>query len=434
MKHNQKFLISIGIITLLFVATIVYNLFQGNDSYRYFTGLGDSIAISPDDSKVAFSYFINGNEEIYIANIDGTSVKKLTEQNGERHHAPTFSSDGENLLYLGKDSKGIQSLYIINRDGSKSMKLTDKEKHVNEAIFSPINNMIYFTAMPAKYVIKGDEGVVEEGYHLFSISYEGNKLKKLTSKDHYTMDSLSISSNGNEIFYTTFNGNNEVPQSFVLNDQGKQVTFPKNLPSDVYSVTFSPDESKLAYTAVSKQSKSSLFEYELFLTDLKTDKTTQLTKFRSSVTSPVFFHHENKIAFLEQRNWADDPAKYELKTIDLDHNKIKTVPLKVTNKEGNLSFMKPLDRLLSSYYTVVVLYTLLLGLLTVYFHYRSRKTFLPVIISISLAILTFISSFIIAAAISDPWSGIAIAMIALALFACSIIVLVFAFFLKRFSK
>ncbi|MGG3804123.1 hypothetical protein [Metabacillus fastidiosus] len=432
MKNTRNIVIWIWVVAILFLTTLTYNLLQNNDQYKYFTGLGSHISISPDDSAIAFSYFINGKEAIYTGNIDGTNIKKVTETDSERHHEPKFSADGKKLLYLSKDSEGIQSIHIINRDGTDSVKLTDNKSHVEQAIFSPAGDTIYYTAIPAKDFGKGDEHIAEDGYDLFSLSLKDGKQKQLTDKDYFSMDSLFISKNGNTIFYTELDGKYEKLRSLVLNDSVERLHIPEHSSQNIYNAQLSADESKLAYTDVSPQSTDSLYEYELFLTDLKTMKTEQLTKLKKSISSPVFFHHSNKIAFLKQTNWPAYLAVYELNVINTDDHKIKTVPLKIENEEKNLLFIKTLDRILSNTYTISGLYLLLLGLLTVYFHKRSGKAFLPGIISISIAILAFISSFIVSA-ITNPWIGIAIAMIALVLFICSIIILAFAFFFKRFA-
>ncbi|MEC2075051.1 hypothetical protein [Metabacillus fastidiosus] len=432
MKNTRNIVIWIWVVAILFVTTLTYNLLQNNDQYKYFTGLGGDISISPDDSAIAFSYFINGKEAIYTGNIDGTNIKKVTETDSERHHQPKFSADGKKLLYLSENSTGIQSIHIINRDGKDSVKLTDNKSHIEKAIFSPADDTIYYTAMPAKDVGKM-EGETQEGLDLFSLSLKDGKQKQLTNKDHFSMNSLFISKNGNTIFYTEFNGEYEKLQALVLNDSVERLHIPEQSSHNIYNAQLSADESKLVYTDVSKQSSGSLYEYELFLTDLKTKKTEQLTKLKKSISSPFFFHHNNKIAFLKQTNWPANLAEYELNVINTDDHKIKRVPLKIENEEKNLFFIKILDRILSNTFTITGLYVLLLGLLTVYFHRRSRKTFLPGIISISLAILAFISSFIVST-ITNPWIGIAIGMIALALFICSIIILAFAFFFKRFAK
>ncbi|MED4533330.1 hypothetical protein [Metabacillus fastidiosus] len=432
MKNTRNIVIWIWVVAILFLTTLTYNLLQNNDQYKYFTGLGSHISISPDDSAIAFSYFINGKEAIYTSNIDGTNIKRVTGTDSERHHEPKFSANGKKLLYLSKNSTGIQSIHIINRDGTDPVKLTDNKSHVEKAIFSPAGDTIYYTAIPAKDAGKM-EGATQEGLDLFSLSLKDGKQKQLTNKDHFSMNSLFISKNGNTIFYTEFDGQYEKLRSLVLNDSVELLHIPEQPSHDIYNAQLSADESKLAYTDVSPQSTGSLYEYELFLNDLKTKKTEQLTKLKKSISSPVFFHHNNKIAFLKQMNWPANPAEYELNVINIDNHKIKTVPLKIKHEEKNLWFIKSLDRILNNTYTITGLYVLLLGLLTVYFHKRSRKAFLPGIISISLAILTFLSSFIVSA-ITNPWIGIAIGMIASALFICSIIILAFAFFFKRFAK
>src|SRR5699024_11670433 len=67
----------IGLIALLLLSTVVYTVVRDGDAYQYYTGIGDGISISPDDQKIAFSYYRGGEEGIYTANMDGSDVEKV---------------------------------------------------------------------------------------------------------------------------------------------------------------------------------------------------------------------------------------------------------------------------------------------------------------------------------------------------------------------
>jgi len=58
---------------------------------------------------------------------------------------------------------------------------------------------------------------------------------------------------------------------------------------------------------------------------------------------------------------------------------------------------------------------------------------LPVIVSFALAVTIFVGSFVVAA-MGKPWMGIGFGMLAVGVFVCSLIVLVFAFVYKRIAK
>ena len=64
MKQKRILLITIGIIFVLLAGTLTYAILKDDDPYRYFTGLGEEISVAPDDSEIAFSYYVDGEEAI----------------------------------------------------------------------------------------------------------------------------------------------------------------------------------------------------------------------------------------------------------------------------------------------------------------------------------------------------------------------------------
>jgi Tol biopolymer transport system component len=433
LKRNQTITLFIGVSLFLLVASILYSLFRDQDPYNYFTGLGSELSISPDDEKLAFSYFLDGNEAIYTSKIDGTEVTKISKENEGRFHAPRFSFDGKQLLFLSENNEGIQSLMIMDADGSNSKRLTEENQHVSDAVFAPNGETVYYIAMPAEDVKKA-EGETKEGLDLYTVEINGSGGKQLTDKDHFTMDDLSISNDGEELSYRLYDGNKEQIYSFSLIDNKEAKSeVAAGISGDMYSTTLSDDKKLLAYTTVSEESKnSSLFEYELYIKDMGKNETKRLTNFKTNIESPVFFHHSKKIAFLHYQNWPSNPEKYQVMTVSVDGEEPVLIDVNLPDSEEHQWFMKTVDFILSEA-SIAVYYVLLLGGITVYLRRISGRVFLPALISLSLAVLIFISSFIVAT-MTDPWFGIGLVMVAMTIFLCSILLLLFAFVVKRIVK
>lgn len=76
-------------------------------------------SFSPDGTKIAFISTVSGEAQIYLADADGTNVKRLT--TGSTNAQPTWSPDGSRLLFSSnRQSKGGNEfeLFIMNADGS----------------------------------------------------------------------------------------------------------------------------------------------------------------------------------------------------------------------------------------------------------------------------------------------------------------------------
>ncbi|KKI89615.1 hypothetical protein WQ54_24995 [Bacillus sp. SA1-12] len=434
MKRNQVLTLIMIISGILLVTSILYSVFRERDPYKCYTGLGSEIAVSPEDDKLAFSYFLDGKEAIYTVNPDGTEWMEVSKGSEKRVHTPRYSFDGRKLAYLTENKDGIQSLMIMNADGSGAKRLSDKKLHVSDAFFSPKGDMLYFIAMPAEDFQKA-KGETKEGYDLYEVSIPNGQQKQLTDKDHFTMTDLSVSQDGAELYYSLFDGNRQ--QLYVYSLDEKTESLAKEaaeLKGDLYSTVFSDDRKQLAYTTVTEESKeSSLFEYELFVKDTETDDIKRLTNLHGNIQSPVFFQHGEKIAFLHYSNWPKEPATFQLMTVAVNGEEEPIeIDLNLPASTENHFVMKTMDFLFSDL-AIAVYYVLLLGACTVYLHRHSGKVFMPSYLSLSLAILIFISSFVVAA-ITNPWYGIGLSMIACCVFFCSLLLFLFALLVKKYGK
>ena len=88
-------------------------------------------AISPDGKLMAWQTNApdGGEDEIYLANSDGSSARNLTKAKGNDGH-PWFSRDGQWIVFES-DRSGNWEIWRMNADGSSQIQLTDaKAKYV----------------------------------------------------------------------------------------------------------------------------------------------------------------------------------------------------------------------------------------------------------------------------------------------------------------
>src|SRR5258708_3162164 len=91
-----------------------------------FTNNNFDPALSPDGTKVAFASNRNNNTDIYMINVDGTNLTRVT-TNAAIDQRPNFSPDGTRLLFdTNRNSPlGLRNLYVINVNGTNETRLTD---------------------------------------------------------------------------------------------------------------------------------------------------------------------------------------------------------------------------------------------------------------------------------------------------------------------
>lgn len=429
MKNHRVLLIIIGIAAFLFVASIIYYVLNDHDPYENHSGLGATLSVSPDDAWVMFSSYESGREAIYKGSLINGKVEKVTEPEGQDHRMPQFSPDGEGILYLAANNDGIQSLHYWNVEiGDGPIQLTGLDAHISDAAFSPDGRTIYYIAIPAADFLK-PEGEKENGADLFSIAAEGGNPLKLTDKDSFAMDGISVSADGTKLYYTEFDGVQRL-MAYSIEAGTDSAYLPEYLKNDLYAPDFSGNNELLAFAAVSEKSKKSgsLYEYELFLMETLTGETKRLTDFQASVTSPSFFHHKNRLAFLKQPNWPDEPAVYEAMTVDFDSGEIADLQLDFPEPK-NAFQPSTIARWFTHPIIVPGLYLLLFGLWTAYSHSVLKKRYLPLKISAILTGLVFASSF--AAAAFNPWAAIGLFVLSAGLAGCTVIIFAFAYSYRR---
>ncbi|MFB0534657.1 MAG: hypothetical protein ACETWR_06715 [Anaerolineae bacterium] len=76
---------------------------------------------SPDGKKAAFMSLREGNWEVYVMNIDGSGIKRLT-NNGDTDGLPIWSPDGQTIAFAS-DRSGEWAIWAMNPDGSNQRML-----------------------------------------------------------------------------------------------------------------------------------------------------------------------------------------------------------------------------------------------------------------------------------------------------------------------
>lgn len=154
-------------------------------------GYDAEATVSPKGDKIVFTSTRNGDLDLYIMDIDGKNIKQLTHELGYDGGA-FFSPDGKQLVFrasrpTGSDtieykdllSKGLvaptqMELYIMNIDGTQLKKITNLGKANWAPFFHPNGKQIIFSSNHHS----------EKGYdfQLYLINTDGTGLEKITSE------------------------------------------------------------------------------------------------------------------------------------------------------------------------------------------------------------------------------------------------------------
>ena len=121
-------------------------------AFARFPGSNFSPAVSPDGSKVAMVLSKGGSPDLYVCNIDGTSLKQLT-MTKEDESSPCWSPDGRTICFVSTTS-GRPALYTIAAAGGVSRRLvTSGASIATEPDWAPDGKTIIFTRQAAGFEI-----------------------------------------------------------------------------------------------------------------------------------------------------------------------------------------------------------------------------------------------------------------------------------------
>jgi TolB protein len=103
-----------------------------------------SPALTPDHTRVAFSYAEKGGQQIFSTRLDGSDRMPLTDSRGINNW-PSYSPDGQ-VIVFGSSRDGNFEIYRMNADGSDERRLSDSPFQDIRPRFSPDGKRIAFTS------------------------------------------------------------------------------------------------------------------------------------------------------------------------------------------------------------------------------------------------------------------------------------------------
>jgi len=140
---------------------------------------------SPDGSKIAFSNDVDGDDEIYVINVDGTNLQQLT-NNTASDFGPDWSPDGSRIAFtrlqfggrshshpgIGDAASGIADIYVMNADGSNQTRLAGNGSGNFYPIWSPDGSQILYSRI---------NGLAGRNADIYVMNADGSNRIRLTN-------------------------------------------------------------------------------------------------------------------------------------------------------------------------------------------------------------------------------------------------------------
>jgi Tol biopolymer transport system component len=168
----RRSLIAVGVAAVIVVA-FGLALYQRQNSQ-----VGASPSPSPLESptgQIAFERTVDGNTDIYMMNLDGTGLVRLTDDPG-RDAQPTWSPDGTTLVFT-RSVLGVSTttdIFALNIATNELVQLTDERGVEADAKVSPDGTKIAYDHWP-----------LDPGFRVMDIDGSGKRLIFTPPDDQY---------------------------------------------------------------------------------------------------------------------------------------------------------------------------------------------------------------------------------------------------------
>lgn len=210
--------------------------------------------------------------DIYVADLDGKTTKKLTSTPGYDAEA-TLSPKGDKIVFTSLRSGDLE-LYIMDTDGSNVSQITNELGYDGGAFFTPDGEQLIFRASRpttdaeiAEYRQLLSEGLVKPTeMELFMVNVDGTNLRQITNLGNANWAPFMHPSGKKILFSSNHNSQRGFPFNlFMINTDGtglEQITFDQTFDS---FPMFSYDGKKLVFA--SNRNNGGTRDTNLFIAD-----------------------------------------------------------------------------------------------------------------------------------------------------------------------
>lgn len=139
---------------------------DGVNEFRLTDQPDSSPRLSPDSKRIAFISARDGNDELYMIDVDGANLARVTQTNAPEYDV-SWSPNGQTILFVS-ERDGNPEIYSISRNGSNLKRLTFNAVVDRHPVWSPSGDRIAFVSY-----LDGDADI-------FIMDEDGSDQRRLT--------------------------------------------------------------------------------------------------------------------------------------------------------------------------------------------------------------------------------------------------------------
>lgn len=268
--------------------------------------------------RIVFSSTRDGGRDLYVMNVDGSELTRLTNGEGENWDA-AFAPDGTQIVFASNRADNDYELFVMQSDGSNVRRLTNSPGVDTHATWYPDGQRILFEA--------NRNGNTD----LYTLDLANGSETRLTT-DPAADERPHLSPDGTRIaFQSNRDGNHQI---YVMNADGTGVQRLTNDAADDTLPAWSPDGSKLAFA--SRRDGDS----EIFVMNADGSGLIQITRNTALDDYPVWSPDGQHLLLHHQ---SDPTSDYELHYINADGSGEQALLFALPNgDDGNADWSRQL--------------------------------------------------------------------------------------------
>ena len=207
---------------------------------------------SPDGGQLVFMSDLHGNWELYLMNVDGSGVQRLTQNPGFDGYA-AFSPDGKTLVF-GRDG----SLWLLELVTRRERQLSQPQKTYEDlgASWAPDGHYLVFAS--------NRDGNRE----IYRMVPADGRVERLTDRAGSDGEPI-VAPDGNRMAYVSSHESEHQIRIMDLKSGATRILVSET--ENLYGLSFSPDGQQLAYNGIREGN------YEILMVSLNDGRIRQLT-------------------------------------------------------------------------------------------------------------------------------------------------------------
>jgi Tol biopolymer transport system component len=251
------------------------------------------------NGRIAFSDYLSG--QIYAVNPDGSALVQLTNTGPRKGaDAPSWSADGERLLFERFNVDGEGRIWVMRADGSHQRKVAGEANGFSDLTptYTPDGREIVFTRCHPE---------PKDVCAIWKMRSDGTHKEALTkfvanTKEERTDFGASVSPDGRWIAFGRFDAGGFAARIFVMTADGRDARAVTKPPLEAFDPDWAPNGKRITFSSKGPRLGSTIFTIRPDGTGLQ------------EVTPSIFPHNNalstysprgNRLAFISDRNYPD---------------------------------------------------------------------------------------------------------------------------------